>query len=78
MLLGAIFALKNLSWKDRSDDDFQNSAIYLMKMFNQFIFNKNKDLAFQITSEQTDFIELVLQSKTLAHLELLLEKELKK
>lgn len=77
---GPIFALKNLGWSDKSQDEsnYKDSFLRLFLMFNNFIQHKNLQLASELIEQQKEFIDLLLQSSNTDHLEILLkEKETK-
>jgi len=58
----------------RKNDDFKDISLQLMLMFNSFLQNRNLELANNVIEIQQEFIDMLLQSATPEHLEMLLKE----
>ena len=74
--VGSIFALKaQHGWSDQSNGDYQNQLIHFLMAFNKFLLKQNGDLAFQVSEAQQMFMELVMKSTSIEHLDVLIDEK---
>jgi hypothetical protein len=71
---GAIFWLKCHGYKDKEQEDYASLAMQILLLQNKFLLQSNKELFAILQDSQNKFIEVMLQSTSINHFELLIEK----